>query len=255
MSSAARATLESLLRARKLDTTLTSARPMKPSKAVQAPTGLSALDEKLGGGLPRGELSEVVGPRSSGRTRIATSAVAAATARGELAALVDTLDRFDPPSAAGLVWPHLLWIRGPSLGPADRPSPAGRAAHADDPLSRAVDRAIKAAALVLSAGGFGLLVVDFADVPPMALRRLPFTTWLRLERMLEGRDTACLILATEPVARSAGGVSLRADSRGAEPARWAGTSHRARRLAGLEVRLSLARARFASDDVCVSLPA
>ena len=54
----------------------------------------------LGGGWRRGEVSELVGARSSGRTSVLLATLAAATARGEVVALVDALDRFDPASAA-----------------------------------------------------------------------------------------------------------------------------------------------------------
>ena len=64
------------------------------------PTGVTALDARLGGGFPRGQLSELVGPRSSGRTSLLLQMLAAATARGELVALVDALDMFDVESAA-----------------------------------------------------------------------------------------------------------------------------------------------------------
>jgi RecA/RadA recombinase len=62
---AARAALESLLRARKLDLTITG-EPTRDAARL-APTGWPALDEPLGGGLPRGHLSEIIGARSSGR--------------------------------------------------------------------------------------------------------------------------------------------------------------------------------------------
>src|SRR5215208_3894896 len=100
----ARADLESLLRTRRLDRTLTTAlAPLDPGSRddyVIAPTGITALDARLGGGFPRGQLSEVAGPRSSGRTSVLLQAIAAATARGELVALVDALDMFDVESAA-----------------------------------------------------------------------------------------------------------------------------------------------------------
>src|SRR6202023_573218 len=48
-----------------------------------------ALDELLGGALPRGKLVEMIGARSSGRFSIVLAAIAAATAAGEAAALVD----------------------------------------------------------------------------------------------------------------------------------------------------------------------
>lgn len=217
---ATRATLESLLRQRKLDTTLTSVRPWGDDLAAErlAPVSLLPLDTALGGGLPRGQVSEIVGPASSGRTSLVRSVMAAATRRGELVALVDTLDTFDPESAAsaGVVLDQVLWIRGrdrpaeqPALAPEWEPA-RPRAGHsASTPGARALDRAIKALGLVLSAGGFGMVVLDVADVPARALDQLPFTTWLRLQRMIEGTDTACVLLAAQPLARSAGGARVR----------------------------------------------
>src|SRR6185436_16233615 len=91
----ARAALESLLRARRLDRTLTTAeRPASDPGYDVAATDAAALDTRLGGGFPRGQLSEIIGPRSSGRTSLLLQTMAAATARGELVALVDVLDTF-----------------------------------------------------------------------------------------------------------------------------------------------------------------
>src|SRR5262249_50637907 len=183
----ARTDLESLLRARRLDRTLTTALPpIDPrDETALAPCGLSSLDAQLGGGLPRGHLSEIVGPRSSGRMSLLLHAVAAATARGELVALVDALDMLDVGSAAaaGVDLDRLLWIRGhvvinPGL--------------CSDLNQRALEQAIRAFTLVLQAGNFGLVVLDVAEAPAQAVRRLPFTTWLRLQRMVEGSQTACL---------------------------------------------------------------
>ena len=240
-----RAALETLLRARKLDLTLTSAMPLAHATApVPAASGLARLDDRLGGGLARGQLSEVVGAASSGRSVVMMSAIAAATARGELAALIDAGDRFDPASAADLDirWSHLLWVRGTSLDGL----PVTTARDLPDPAARLVDRAIKAAGLVLSSGGFGLLVLDLADVPPRALARLPFTTWLRFERWLEGRDTVGLVVAPMPLARGAGGVSIRLTGGGR--ACWNGVSDASRRFAGLDVRARLVRARPGAGD-------
>src|SRR5262249_32814451 len=111
-----RAHLESILRARRLDRTLTTAVPPPDPQAdpALAPTGVMALDAALGGGFPRGQLSEVIGARSSGRTSLMQQMIAAATGRGELVALIDVLDMFDveSASAAGAALDHLLWIRG-----------------------------------------------------------------------------------------------------------------------------------------------
>jgi recA bacterial DNA recombination protein len=207
MPALARADLESLLRHRKLDHTLTTALPAAdPADAQwQVPTGIAGLDSRLQGGLPRGHLSEVIGPRSSGRLAVVLSALAGATARGEAVALIDPLDMFDPASAAasGIDFSRMLWIRGE----------ASRAARVSlsceyGTLQKSIDKAVKALNLVLQAGGFSLVVFDLADVSPHVLRRIPPTTWLRLHRVIEGSDTACVLMGPQPIARSAGGVTV-----------------------------------------------
>ncbi len=228
MPSSARAALESLLRDRKLDSTLSTAFPLTwPDTGERlVSTGIASLDATLGGGLPRGQISEIVGTGSTGRTAIVQSLLAGATGRGELAALVDTLDRFDPPSAltAGVVLDRLLWVRGEEapdvqmpLDPAWEPSRARPGQPRQTPMARALGRAIKAVSLVLSAGGFGLVVLDVADVPRRALDGLPYTTWLRLQRMMAASDTACVVVAGSSLARSAGGRTIRLAPRAAEP--------------------------------------
>jgi hypothetical protein len=248
MATPARAHLESLLRARKLDATLPAAHPLVPDEAAVASSGIAALDVRLNGGWPRGHVSEIVGPRSSGRTWVMTRTLAAATQRGELAALVDTFDSFDPACALPLApaWPCLLWIRGRLPGPA-RQRPVVRKGE-EDVLERAVDRAIKAAALVLQAGGFGVVALDLADVPQAALRRLPFTTWMRFQRLIEGHDTVGLIVAAEPLGRSARGVTVRLEGAGEGAGLWQGAHERGRLLHGVPVRARLGRARWHAED-------
>ena len=190
---AARAELESLLRARNLDRTFTVTHPLPATHPADrlVTTGVPSLDAALGGGVPRGQISELVGAASSGRTAVLHRLLAQATGQGELAAVVDVCDAFDPATAAaqGVRLDHLLWVRGEA--------------------ESAVSRAIKALNLVVSAGGFGLVVFDAGGVPPRALGHLPFTTWLRVHRVIEGGDTACVLLADTPLARSTGGASVR----------------------------------------------
>jgi RecA DNA recombination protein len=203
----ARADLESLLRERKLDRTLTAALPAVPAAgtsddSIAAATGITPLDARFGGGIPRGQISEIIGARSSGRTSLLLRMLAAATARGELAALVDLLDMLDVASAAaaGIDLRRLLWIRGRVVV---------NAGLCRDRNDRALDQAIKALTLVLQAGNFGLVVFDAADAPAGVLQRLPFTTWRRLQRIIEGSQTVCLLLGDTPIARSAGGLTIR----------------------------------------------
>jgi recombination protein RecA len=109
-------------------------------------------------------------------------------------------------------------------------------------IAQALDRAIKALNLVLQAGGFGLVAIDLADVPLEAIKRLPFTTWLRLQRVLEGTTTACVLVAGDAVARSAGGVSIRLSPRHADQ------GERASDPAATSARLALSRPRSGSSD-------
>jgi hypothetical protein len=257
--STARAQIELLLKARKLDVTdvsdvsdvrLTSVSPLYETSVTPAcqpdavglhraagmacaddlaETGVPSIDAALGRGLRRGHLSEIVGGRSSGRTAVVCRALGAAVSRGELVALVDTCDRFDPESAAstGLDLSQLLWIR--ETGDATR--------------------ALKAMNLVLQAGGFGLVVLDLADVPLRTVRSMPFTTWFRLARVIEGSPTVALLVAAEHLARSSGGATIAmpavgqtvlreaptvAPARKATLACWTGRSDRARLLQGLD---------------------
>src|SRR5882672_7157158 len=160
----ARAALESLLRARQLDRTLTTTlAPIDPRDTFAlAPSGIPGLDAGLGGGFPRGQLSELVGPRSSGRTSLLLRLLAAATARGELTALVDALDMFDAGSAAaaGIDLNRLLWIRGHVVS---------NPGLCRDLNQRAIEQAVKAFTLVLQAGNFGLVALDAGEAPPRAM--------------------------------------------------------------------------------------
>ena len=72
-----------------------------------------ASEPELLQGFPRGRISEITGPRSSGRTALLHSLLAASTGAGECAAFVDASDGFDPCSAAaaGVKLEKLLWIR------------------------------------------------------------------------------------------------------------------------------------------------
>ena len=237
--------LEDALRARKLDRTLTRTLPPFERTTPGAATELAGLDgvevcaagtPGLGGGLPRGQLSEIAGPRSSGRTTLLLQLLAAAARRGEIAALVDPFDRLDLASAvsAGLDLNRLLWIRGHAIS-----RPQGPEALVD----RVVERALKALNLVLQAGGFGVVASGLAGAPLPALNRIPFTTWLRVQRTIEGSETTCVLVAPQPLARSAGGLTLSLAGR----AQWGGSSDRSRRLAGLDVTVRVVSPRRRVD--------
>ncbi len=234
MASVALTHLTTLLQARKLDGTLT--RPLSLGLPTTS-TGVEALNHTLTGGWPRGHVSEIVGPASSGRTSVVMATLATATARGGVVAFVDVADRFDPESAAeaGVDLDRVLWVRGPSMTWGTSQSAVG---------DLAVRRGLRAFDLIVRAGGFAVVVLDLADVPEQAVRALPASTWLRLAHVHEGRDTVGLLLGTAPMGRSAGGVSLSLRGIG----QWTGTSAQSRRWSGLSVQAHLGR-RASGRDV------
>jgi protein ImuA len=150
-------------------------------------TGIAALDGVLGGGWPGGALCELVGGRGAGRTSILYSTLADALAAGRTAALVDAAGALDPRAAedAGIPLPRLLWIR------------AG-----------ACLAALRAADLLIAAGGFHLLGIDLGDRPS----RVPHGAWIRLKHAAERQRTTVVVAATRRVvgATAAAAVELRA---------------------------------------------
>lgn len=88
-----------------------------------ASTDIGEVDKLLGGGLPVGAITEIVGDQSSGRTSLALAFLARQTGEGRSCAWIDAGDAFDPESAAasGVVQRQLLWVRcGGVEGPEGR---------------------------------------------------------------------------------------------------------------------------------------
>lgn len=172
--------------------------------------------------FPRGQLSEIVGPRSAGGSSLLTALLARATAAGDLVALVDGADAFDPAgaAAAGAELRSLCWVRG-----------GGR-----------LDAACRAAELLARCEGFAWVALDLAaDLTGPA--RMPPTfapaTWIRLQRAVRDTPTRLIVHASRHLAGSAAALVLGVE-RG--PTRWMG-SPRPRRLDGLGSRVRVLRAR------------
>ena len=75
----------------------------------------------------------------------------------------------------------------------------------DGPITRSPDsleQALKATDLLLQAGGFGIVVLDLADISVSAARRIPLTTWFRFRRTVENTSTALVIVEQQPHAKS-----------------------------------------------------
>ena len=163
---------------------------------ARLPAGSPALDGLTGGGLVRGRIVELSGPRGSGRMSAALAMTAAVQAVGELAAIVDVADALDPRSAAraGVILPRLLWVRPQTI----------------------VD-GLKAADWVLDAGGFGLVVLYLAGGNASgsasggiardnaSWRVRGEAPWIKLARRAERARTALVVVSERGRVRWVGG--------------------------------------------------
>ncbi|MFI5109828.1 MAG: hypothetical protein ACHP78_13415 [Terriglobales bacterium] len=174
--------------------------------------GIPQVDE-LTGGVPRGGLTEIFGPASSGRTSLLLALMAQATAREEVCALVDASDAFDPHSAqaAGVDLKRVLWVR---CGEVSRfkcyvsrhPRETRNVKRETFPR---VEQALRAADLLLQAGGFGLVVMDLGDIPSAIARRVPLTSWFRFRRAVENTATALVVVEQDASAKSCASLVLK----------------------------------------------
>ncbi len=182
-------------------------------------SGIPQLD-LLTGGLARGCLTEICGTASSGRTSVLLFALACATQRGEVCALVDASDAFDPASAAaaGMEMSRLLWVRcGENFSLRRHPSAALRAGSRAGEFPEWKNRRknpegqrwesqlgqmLKVADLLLQSNGFGMIALDLGDVPAPSARRIPLASWFRFRRAIEHTATALLVLEEQPIAGS-----------------------------------------------------
>ncbi len=203
-----RARIESSLGERLSSTLLLRERIAPPTSAI----GIAALDA-LTGGLPRGALSEFAGVTSSGRTGVMLSALAEASQRQEICALVDASDSFDPASAsaAGVDLERLLWVRcgksmrGDVVLQSGSRTPRQRNNFA---FSEALEQVLKVTDLLLHAGGFGMVVLDLGDVPAESVRRIPLTSWFRFRRAVEPTETVLLLIEQEACAKTCASLVL-----------------------------------------------
>jgi len=208
------------------------------------PTGIPALDG-LTGGLPRGCLTEICGSASSGRSTVLLAALAAGTRRGEFCALIDASNALDPQSAAAaeIELERLLWVRCGE----DSSTLRAKQRHTEHCL----EQVLRATDLLLESGGFGLIVLDLADLPPQSARRIPLTTWFRFRRAVENKPTILLVIEQQPIAGSCSSLLLqlqapkRRNSRGRSAVEGESMppAH-AQLLTELEIDAELTRSRF-----------
>jgi hypothetical protein len=187
-------------------------------------TGLPALDGAVEGGLPRGRVTELAGPSGAGRTGIAFAIAAHATRAGETIAWVDAEDALDPDAAVdtGVVLARTLWVRP---------------RHPDD--------ALRAAELLLRAGGFGLVTLDLGVLPARS-GAAPAVT--RLARAAEASRTALLVLTPEPTVGAAAALGLAVRARRIQ---WSGGPGRMVALDGIEAVVHVTRNRLGRSGAAI----
>lgn len=173
---------------------------------------IPGLGRLLPGGLPRGGLVELTGPRSAGRFSLELAALAATTSTGRAAAFVDLGDHFDPQAAesAGVDLEYVLWAR-----------------------PRRVKEALASAEMLLAAG-FPLVVADLGLRP--RARFTPDAVWVRLARAAQAQGATLLLsapwrlagIASDAVVSGAGVRSI-----------WKGEGASPRLLEGIASRVTL----------------
>jgi hypothetical protein len=180
-------------------------------------SGIPQLDS-LTGGLARGCLTEICGTASSGRTSVLLFALARATERGEVCALVDASDAFDPASAAaaGMAMSRLLWVRCGEKHPSRKPPSASwKNRRGNPPCQRwesQLGQMLKVTDLLLQSNGFGMIALDLGDIPVESARRIPLASWFRFRRAVEHTPTALLVLEQQPIAGSCSSMLVKVSS-------------------------------------------
>lgn len=149
--------------------------------AARLVTGISVLDQAIGGGLRKGAITELVSPNvSAGSASLIYALLDAAHRAGYFLALIDGRDSFDPAPIGNARLRNLLWVR------------CAKAAEA-----------VKAADLLLRDGNFPLVILDLVLNTTDELRRIPQTNWYRLQRLVEPAPSAFLVLTRRSTISSA----------------------------------------------------
>lgn len=165
----------------------TALQPRSRANNEVIPTGIVEVDTLIGG-LPRGAITEIFGVSSSGRTALMLATLAEASQRDEVCAVVDTTDAFDPKAAAlaGANLHRVLWLRCGSI----------------------LEHAFKVTDMLLQGRGFGLVLLDLADVPGEESRRIISSWWYRFRRVVEDTPTVFVVIAQDSCVRSCASLSL-----------------------------------------------
>jgi GTPase SAR1 family protein len=141
------------------------------------------LLESAGLAFTRGNLAEIVGEPSSGKTSLTLALLSKLTQEGEVCAVVDSCDSLDARSAylAGVALENLLWVK----------------------CGGELEKAFLAADYLVQAKGLGLIWLNLNGLSRRQLQRVPRTYWYRYRTRIKETPTLFLVTAAEPVAGSA----------------------------------------------------
>ena len=153
--------------------------PAPPQKTTDyLPTEVAPVDVALQGGLTLGGMTEVV--CAAGGGLLLTTLVRATLRRQGLLALIDGGNSFDLAGVPKAALLRLLWVR-----------------------SQTAAKAVQAADLILRDGNLNIVVLDLRSVPDEETRKIPSTSWYRLQRVVEPTSTAFVVLTRQPLVSGA----------------------------------------------------
>jgi RecA/RadA recombinase len=144
--------------------------PSPLARASRLQTGVAVFDAATDGGPLKGAITEIVSPvLSAGSASLIHALLHSAWQNRYFIALIDGRDSLDLEPLGNSCLQHLLWLR----------------------CQNAVET-VKAADVLLRDANFPLVIVDL--VLNSDARKIPQTTWYRLQRLAEPTSTALLVL-------------------------------------------------------------
>src|SRR5207247_7875336 len=142
---------------------------------------IAFLERATDGALRKGAITEIITTDpSAGSALLIHSLLQIAQRDRFFLALIDGRDSFDVQSVDATTLQHLLWVR----------------------CEKATE-AIKAADFLLRDGNFPLVILDLVLNTVEELRRIPATSWYRLQRLVEPAPTAFVVLSRHNMVASA----------------------------------------------------
>jgi hypothetical protein len=127
------------------------------------------LQAFLAGQLTKGRITELIPQNPSCGSAFVLSTLIRRLATDHWVALIDGSDSFDAAGVESGSLPRFLWVR-----------------------CQNADQALKSADLLLRDGNIPVVLLDLALNPDRQLRKIPSSTWYRLQRIIHNHSTALL---------------------------------------------------------------